>query len=215
MRFTGDEHGETECKRGGRSAAGTRCMFLSDVFGKERKKKKSRQRRKPVATRSGDWRQVTCLWLGQELRNRPRPSQLQSLLLLYTITSTSPPRPRYWEANRAKKQYLATTAFPPNENVIPWLTEFPLMLAISFNFLNTPPAVRLAGWNIMRWLLRELSATRPRSPFSCASALILSNCRPGNKSETVNSSRQTADERGAGRHPQLGWECTSKCLGEC
>lgn len=63
------------------------------------------------------------------------------------------------------------------------------MLAISFNFLNTPPAVRLAGWNIMRWLLRELSATRPKSPFSCASALILSNCRPGNKSETINSSR--------------------------
>lgn len=54
------------------------------------------------------------------------------------------------------------------------------MLAISFNFLNTPPAVRLAGWNIIRWLLRELSATRPKSPFSCASALTLSNCRPGN-----------------------------------
>ena len=47
-----------------------------------------------------------------------------------------------------------------------WLTEFPLILAISFNFLKTPPAVRLAGWNIILWLLRELSATRPRSPFS-------------------------------------------------
>lgn len=46
------------------------------------------------------------------------------------------------------------------------LTEFPLILAISFNFLNTPPAVRLAGWNIVLWLLRELSATRPKSPFS-------------------------------------------------
>lgn len=62
------------------------------------------------------------------------------------------------------------------------------MLAISFNFLNTPPAVRLAGWNIVRWLLRELSATRPKSPFSWASALILSNCRPGNESQTLNSS---------------------------
>lgn len=82
--------------------------------------------------------------------------------------------------NRCNKKYLAETGFSPNENVIVWLTEFPLMLAISFNFLNTPPAVRLAGWNIIRWLLRELSATRPKSPFSCASALTLSNCRPGN-----------------------------------
>lgn len=62
------------------------------------------------------------------------------------------------------------------------------MLAISFNFLNTPPAVRLAGWNIVRWLLRELSATRPKSPFSWASALILSSCRPGNESQTLNNS---------------------------
>lgn len=72
--------------------------------------------------------------------------------------------------------------------MILWLTEFPFMLAISFNFLNTPPAVKLAGWNIILWLLRELSATRPKSPFSWASALILSNCRPRNKSKLVSSS---------------------------
>lgn len=80
---------------------------------------------------------------------------------------------------------ICPTLFSLNENVTLWLTEFPLMLAISFNFLNTPPAVRLAGWNIIRWLLRELSATRPKSPFSWASALILSSCLPGNKSQTV------------------------------
>lgn len=87
------------------------------------------------------------------------------------------------------------------------------MLAISFNFLNTPPAVRLAGWNIIRWLLRELSATRPKSPFSWASALILSNCRPGNKSQMVNSSRLARWWAEKFWHQPLGWECTSKCLG--
>ena len=89
-----------------------------------------------------------------------------------------PSLPQYWDVNTVKTLFSQASF---NENVMLWLTEFPLMLAISFNFLNTPPAVRLAGWNIMRWLLRELSATRPKSPFSCASALILSNCRPGNK----------------------------------
>lgn len=95
----------------------------------------------------------------------------------------SSPWPYWWDgidATKKKNKYLPE-CFSPNENVIVWLTEFPLMLAISFNFLNTPPAVRLAGWNIIRWLLRELSATSPKSPFSCASALTLSNCRPGNE----------------------------------
>lgn len=98
--------------------------------------------------------------------------------------------PYWWDRAETEEieQNICPRLFSPNENVILWLTEFPLMLAISFNFLNTPPAVRLAGWNIVRWLLRELSATRPKSPFSWASALILSNCRPGNESQTLNSS---------------------------
>lgn len=67
------------------------------------------------------------------------------------------------------------------------LTELPLMFPISFSLLNTPAAFRLAGANIILWLLRELSATNPRSPFSWASALILSSCRPGNNSKKSQS----------------------------
>lgn len=67
------------------------------------------------------------------------------------------------------------------------LTELPLMFPISFSLLNTPAAFRLAGANIILWLLRELSATNPRSPFSWASALILSSCRPGNNNKKSQS----------------------------
>lgn len=90
------------------------------------------------------------------------------------------------EAAENKTIFVITVSV--NKIMILCLTEFPFMLAISFNFLNTPPAVKLAGWNIILWLLRELSATRPKSPFSWASALILSNCRPRNKSKLVSSS---------------------------
>lgn len=58
------------------------------------------------------------------------------------------------------------------------LTEWPVNLAISVSLLNTPGTVRGGGVNIVRWVVRLPSATKPRSPFSATSALICWGLRP-------------------------------------
>lgn len=59
------------------------------------------------------------------------------------------------------------------------LTALPASRAMSRNLAKTPAAVRAGGGSTSLWVLRLLSATSPTSPFSAASALTDSSCRPG------------------------------------
>lgn len=58
------------------------------------------------------------------------------------------------------------------------LTACPLILAISLSLVKTLSTVSGGGVNIIRWLLLERSATMPKSPVDCASALICASVRP-------------------------------------